>query len=191
VGEGRVLALAFDAGPEAAGALARAAGRLPRDPRFRVTWETGPRLHVAFDALDGLKYLNGLQVRLELSQAAENTSSPQILDLPQTGPGRYELDAPAPRSPAFAALRVDGHVADRIEVAGRYAPEFDAIRNDHEAMRELARRSGGQVIPPRQVWPIDFRWPRRNVPLTSWLAAAGAIFIALGLARWKLLPIAA
>ena len=34
-------------------------------------------------------------------------------------------------------------VLDRFAVAGRYAPEFDAVGNDHERMRELAARSTG------------------------------------------------
>jgi hypothetical protein len=53
-------------------------------------------------------------------------------------------------------------------------------------MAELARLSGGQVIAPDQTWPIDIRWPRHTMPLTSPLAIAGAALIAIGLAWWKL-----
>jgi hypothetical protein len=106
--------------------------------------------------------------------------------LPQTGPGHYELDLPAPRTPAFAAIRVEGRLIDRIAVAGRYAPEFDAIGNDHAAMEELAHRTGGQVIAPRQTWPIDFRWPAKVMPISSILAVLGAAFIAVGLGWWKM-----
>ena len=41
---------------------------------------------------------------------------------------------------------------------GRYAPEFDALGNDppdHPALRELARRTGGQVIDARQTHPLE------------------------------------
>ena len=48
-------------------------------------------------------------------------------------------------------------------------------------MHELADRSGGQVIDVRQKTPIDFHWPHHNVPLESWMATAGALFIAFGL----------
>lgn len=184
VGEGRVLALAFDPTASDIGALTRAATRAPRDPRYRVTWNSAATLRVALDAMDGDKYLNGLHPRLELSHEAESTPSPEIHSIPQTSPGRYELELPAPRDPTFAAVRVEGHLADRIALAGRYAPEFDAIGNDHDAMRTLARRTGGAVIPPRQIWPIDFRWPARPVPLTSLLAAVGAAFVAMGLV-WR------
>ncbi|MDB5356701.1 MAG: hypothetical protein JWN24_3154 [Phycisphaerales bacterium] len=186
VGEGRVLALAFDAGPSLADALAQSAGRAPHDPRYRVTWETGSRLRVTVDALDGQRYLNGEKIELDLSEESESAAAAKSIAVPQIEPGRYELSLPAPRSPAFATVRVAGHVVDRIAVAGRYAPEFDAIGNDPEAMEKLARRTGGQVIPSRQTWPIDFRWPRRPISLAPLLALIGAALIALGLVRWKL-----
>ncbi|MDB5172180.1 MAG: hypothetical protein JWN51_953 [Phycisphaerales bacterium] len=186
VGEGRVLALAFDPGPSLADALAQSAGRPPRDPRYRITWETGPRLHVTVNALDGPRYLNGEKIELDLSEESESASAAKSIAVPQTEPGRYELSLPAPRSPTFAAVRVAGHVVDRIAVAGRYAPEFDAVGNDPEAMEKLARRTGGQVVPSRQTWPIDFKWPRRPVPLTPVLAMIGAALIAWGLVTWKL-----
>ncbi|MDB5299994.1 MAG: hypothetical protein JWO87_1657, partial [Phycisphaerales bacterium] len=186
VGEGRVLALAFDPGPSLADALAQSAGRPPRDPRYRVTWETGPRLHVTVNALDGPRYLNGEKIELDLSEKSESASAAKSIAVPQTEPGRYELSLPAPRSPTFAAVRVAGRLMDRIAVAGRYAPEFDAVGSDPEAMEKLARRTGGQVVPSRQTWPIDFKWPRRPAPLTPVLAMIGAALIAWGLVTWKL-----
>ena len=48
---------------------------------------------------------------------------------------------------------------DRIAVAGRYAPEFDAIGNDRSAMNQLARRTGGAVIDPAQTSPSSFIGP--------------------------------
>ena len=173
VGEGRVLALAFDSGNRAAEMLAASVGRPPHDPRYQVSWETGPRLRVSVDAVEGATYLNGKSVRLELSQEADTSSAITSREVPQTGPGRYELELPAPRSPTFGAIRVDGHLVDRVAIAGRYAPEFDAIGNDHEAMQQLAHQTGGQVIAPRQIWPIDFRWPGKAMDLTSILCNFG------------------
>jgi hypothetical protein len=76
-------------------------------------------------------------------------------------------------------------VLERVAVAGRYAPEYDAIGNDRAALRALADRTGGRVIEPGMRGPIDFRWPPRDVDLTPWLAAAGALMVALGLIWWR------
>jgi hypothetical protein len=108
------------------------------------------------------------------------------LPIPQTGPGRYELEVPAPRSPGVASVRAEGQVIGRVALAGRYAPEFDAVGNDHAAMQELARRTGGQLIPASRAAPLDIRWPRQSFPLSSLLAAAGAALIAFGLGWWRL-----
>jgi len=181
VGEGEVLAAAFDPPPAIAARLADLVSRPPRDPRFHVTWHTGPLLRAMVDAIGENDYLNGRRVTLEVSSAADAVDRL----MPQTAPGRYELAVPAPRSPGVATVRVDGRVVSRKAVAGRYAPEFEALGNDHAAMRELASLSGGQVIAPDFARPLDIRWPRHPLPLSSWLAAAGALFISLGLAWWR------
>ena len=177
VGEGRVLAAAFSPEESVIPVLAAQVAKPPRDPRFHVSWESGQMLRIAVDAVDGSKYLNGQELSLELAGST--------LKLPQTGPGRYELAIESPRSPAIATLRAGGQVLERIVLAGRYAPEFDAIGNDLAAMHELARRSGGAVIPPDQSRPIDIRWPPRRMQITSELAIAAALFIGLGLIVWR------
>jgi hypothetical protein len=186
IGEGRVLALAFDPGPATVEKLAGVMGRPPHDPRYRVTWETAAVLRVSIDAVDGKQYLNGQSPRLELSQEADTSSAVSAHDIPQTGPGHYELKMPAPRTPTFAALRIDGHLIERIAVAGRYAPEFDAVGNDHDAMHQLALQTDGQLIHPRQIWPIDFRWPVKLMDMTSLFAGMGALLMAVGLGWWKM-----
>ena len=178
VGQGSVCAITVPANSAEIDALVKLTAREPHDPRFAVTWETGPSLRVRIDALDGERYLNDQGVTLQLGQEPP-------MSVPQIGPGRYELDLPAPRSATFAALRAAGHVLERIAVAGRYAPEFDALGNDHAAMEELAQRTGGAVILPPDNHPISFNWPRRDVPLTPWLAALGALLSACGFAAWR------
>jgi hypothetical protein len=179
VGQGSVCAAAFPVNSQQLDRLVKLTAREPHDPRFAVTWQTGPSLHVRIDALDGEHYLNEQGLTLQLGQEPPTP-------VPQIGPGRYELNLPAPRTPTFAALRAAGHVLDRIAVAGRYAPEFDTLGNDHAAMEELAQRTGGTVIAPGNHHPISFNWPRRDVPLTPWLAAVGALLSACGFAVWRL-----
>jgi hypothetical protein len=187
-GEGSVMALAFEPGPSAI-ALADALARPPHDPRYRVSWDAAAKLAITVDAVDGTKYLNGKSVQLELSVQAETGAKAVSFAVPQVASGRYELLIPAPRVPTFAAVRVEGHLVDRIAVAGRYAAEFDAVGNDHEAMEKLARQTGGAVISPKQNLPIDFHWRTRPMALAPWLAIVGAALFACGLGVWKMRPI--
>jgi hypothetical protein len=129
-------------------------------------------------------YMNNLAPRLEFS--ADATRAGDAVAMPQTAPGRYELVVPAPSSPTFCAVRLNGRVIDRFAVAGRYWPEFEHIGNDRPAMDALARATGGAVIEPSQTTPIDFRWPTRPVSLSAYLAAAGAICLVAGLLRWRI-----
>ena len=181
VGEGHVLSAAFDPPPDVATRLAALVARPPHDPRFHVAWHTGPMFRVTVDATTNDDYINGERLTLELSDGGKAVAVP----VPQTGPGRYEISTAAPRSPSVATVRASGRVVGRTAVAGRYAPEFDALGNDHRAMEELARLSGGRVVAPDFARPLDIRWPRRPLPLSSWMAAAGALFIGLALAWWR------
>jgi hypothetical protein len=185
VGEGHVAAAAFDAGSAEVDALIKLVTQPPRDPRFTVNWQIGSALEVSVDAVDGKTYLNNQSVVLRLLPTNSDGAASDTV-VPQVEPGRYELQLPAPRPPVFAELSANGNAIDRIAVAGRYAPEFDAIGNDHAAMQTLADRTGGDVITPAVKRPIDFRWPRRSQPVSSWFAACGALLTAAGLIRWRL-----
>ncbi|MDB5320667.1 MAG: hypothetical protein JWN40_2298, partial [Phycisphaerales bacterium] len=185
VGNGDVIACGFVPSDAELAAMAKRIARPPRDPRFTVGWEAGARLVVRVDAAEEGRYLNGLALRLEL--ADENDAARVSgYDVPQVGPGRYEVSLPAPRVRSFATLRQEGRVVDRVAVAGRYAPEFDAVGNDHAAMRTLAERTGGRVIDPGWVRPIDFPFPKREVALAPWLALGAAGVVGLGLIRWRM-----
>jgi hypothetical protein len=176
-GEGRVLGAAFSPSPSLDEILAHRIARPPRDPRFHVTWENGSVLRVVVDAIDAGKYLNGQQLALEIGSSTRA--------VPQTGPGKYELAVDAPRSPTVVTLRANGRTLDRIAVAGRYAPEFDAVGNDLAAMREVAGRSGGAVVPPAQGKPIEIHWPSRSVSLVPELSTLGALCIVASLITWR------
>jgi hypothetical protein len=185
-GEGKVIATSFDAGPGVIAPLVKLIARRPRDPRFAVRWETGAKLRVVVDAVDEGAFLNGLHLTASVIEANAGPGSAEISTLPQIGPGRYELEITAPRSTIFASIRDGDRTLDRVAIAGRYAPEFDAIGNDHAAMESLARRTGGSVIAPDRTTPIDFAWPHRAFPLMPELATLGAIFIAVGLGYWRM-----
>jgi hypothetical protein len=182
-GEGRVAAAAFAPGTDVARTLARLVERPPRDPRFKVSWEFGSTLRVTVDALDRDKYLNGESVTLALVDGVERERRQAV---PQVGPGLYELALDAPAAPSIARLGIGGdRVIDQIAVAGRYPREFDALGNDRAALSDLAKRTGGAVIEPGVTRHLDLPTPRQSIPLASWLAAAGAAFVAAGLVRWR------
>ncbi|HEV8603993.1 MAG TPA: hypothetical protein VGQ99_01430, partial [Tepidisphaeraceae bacterium] len=103
-----------------------------------------------------------------------------------TSPGRYELSLPAPTTPTFATILHHTQLLDRLSLPARYAPEFDSLGNDDQAMKSLASATNGAVIPPTDSRPIHFNFPRNQLPLSSWLAVAAALFIASGLILWRL-----
>jgi hypothetical protein len=189
VGAGQVVAVAYPANAATVEAVAASIAAPPRDPRLRVTWDAGPQLRVAVEAVgDDGAFMNGLHLTVDLQSLSPGppTTAPASHAVPQTAPGRYELSLPAPREPVVATLRHDGRVVDRVAVAGRYAPEFDAVGNDRDELRRLAERTGGRVIEPGDARPIDFDWARRRTPLAAPLASAAAVCIGLGLLVWRI-----
>jgi hypothetical protein len=182
VGAGRVAAAAFAPTPPEVEALAMMIQTPPRDPRFAVSYTAAARLSISIDAVDANHYLNDANATLDLIDPSQQ----QHVSIPQTAPGRYEISLPAPRSLTAAIVRIDDQIIQRFAMPARYAPEFDAIGNDHEAMQSLAARSGGEVIDPMQTTPISFKRPTRKISLVSWLAMLGAGFIAAGLIVWKI-----
>jgi hypothetical protein len=185
-GEGQAAATAFDPGPAQIGVLEKLIERAPHDPRFHVTFDAGQLLAVTVDAVDGNKPLNEEPISLDVKDLSTAGMPSVSQAVPQTGPGLYEISVAAPRSPALATLRDRGRIIAQRAVAGRYAPEFENLGNNRDAMARLAQRSGGEVIAPDRTSPIDIRWPRPPMPLTSPLAIAGAALIGLGLAWWRL-----
>ncbi len=181
VGSGCVAAVAFDLDASRAIPIAERIAEKPRDPRFSVRWENGRRVRVVVDAVDGGRFLNGLSMVMVISHDAEE----KRVALEQTGPGRYDANIAASKDSRIATLRVGDEVIDRASLPGRYAAEFDAVGNDHAALRELAEKSGGAVIWPSDHGPIDFRWPRIEIPLTAWICGLGLVLIGAGLVVWR------
>jgi hypothetical protein len=178
VGAGQVIAVAFSPTAEEIETFTRRIQQQPRDPRFTLTVNSGPKFTVTLHAVDGQNYLNGLDVELTLGNQFPAT-------MPQTAPGRYEISLGASRQPTFGSIRVGETIVERFAVAGRYPPEFDQTGNDREAMRRLAGLTGGAVIEPDSRGPIEFVRPRRLFNLTGILAGLGAFAIASGLLVWR------
>jgi len=185
-GVGKVTALAFEPSNQDLLELTAGEAQLPRDPRYSVVWDAAAKLRVTVDAIQDGKFLNGLSATLSLFDPnAGDAKFRSTTLLRQTQPGRYVAELPAPRQPVIAELQVDSHTVDRAAIAGRYAPEFDAVGNDHAAMQLLARRSGGAIITPAQNGAIHFRWPRREISLSPWLGLIAAVLILTGLIQRK------
>jgi hypothetical protein len=185
LGAGQVAAAAFATNPEETAAITALMARPPRDPRFKISFTPGPKLVVSVIAAENDRQMNGLNLSLSLRDETDPTSSAALTKIPQTAPGKYELSIPAPRSAGIATIRLNDQILDRFAAAGRYAPEFDAIGNDHDAMRKLAEQSGGAVIEPSQTSPIDVIAAKKPVNLTTVLALIGSLCIAGGLIGWK------
>jgi hypothetical protein len=142
---------------------------------------------VTVDAIDAGQFHNNLPLTLDLIDEQGNARGAKP-SLPQVAPGRYRLDLDPSDRPLLALLKGPGGAAiDRSPLAGRYPREFDAVGNDRRAMRDLASRTGGAVIEPGSRAPLSLSRPRRDVPLTSWLATVGAALIAAGLVSWRLM----
>ena len=185
VGQGRVGAAGFKPGPGVVDSMAKLVERRPRDPRFRVTWQAGEKVHVAVDAAENGKFLNDQDVTVEISDQETAGAAREVIRLIQWGPGSYEISIPAPGSPRLATVRVEGRVVERFALPGRYAPEFEGVGNDRIAMEELARRSGGRVIDPGDDQPIQIHWPDERVSLASEFGIAGAGLLLGALWWWR------
>jgi len=190
VGAGEVIATGFTPNLIELTTIAQHSGRPPRDPRFSITWTPASRVGVRIDIKPGGSTVaansNNLRFTLALAPRDADPALPvQTLAIPQTAPGQYELFIDAPRTPAFATLRMEAQVIDQIALPGRYAPEFDEIGNDYAAMSRLAQQTGGEVITAVRTKPLDLPMPRQALVLTPYLAMVAAGLLALSLIRWR------
>jgi len=179
VGLGNVAAMATGATMHEARALADLVERAPADPRFALTWKLDRQMVADVDASGDGRYINDAEIVLEIN------GQKQKLD--QVGPGKYEGRANWPSAGGIATVWCEGRVLGRTALAARYAEEFAEIGNSRERLSQLAKQTNGRVIEPADRNPIDFNWPPRQIDLTSWLAAAGAICIAISLVRRRAL----
>jgi len=185
-GAGTVVGTAFAPTRAEVVALADGSAMTPRDPRLRVTWDTGETLRVGVRASDSAGFLNGLALSVDVRDADDLSIVTTRAALEQTAPGEYEIELPAPRRSSLVTLRLNGTtVVDRTSVAGRYAPEFDAVGTDLAALQRLASRTGGRVIEPTDTLPIDFHWPRRATSLAPALATISVALLLGAVVAWR------
>jgi hypothetical protein len=179
-----VAAIAVAEKSSTTAAISKLIAQPPRDPRFRVTWDMKPTLHVLVDAVDKGHFLNDLKLTLETWDPDSGIA--RTFPLEQAWPGRYEISAPSGQHPSIATVKEGEHIIDRTALAGWYAAQFSAVGEDRAALESIARQSGGRVILPGETAPNDFKFPKREIPITSWLATAGALCLATGLLAWKI-----
>ncbi|MBV8782204.1 MAG: hypothetical protein JO353_12480, partial [Phycisphaerae bacterium] len=170
-GTGAVGAISFSPTLEELAAFRRWLAIPAREPDFSVDWDDGSPSLLTIDATHGDAYRNDLQLTVTIG----NTPS---IAVPLVVPGRYRIAIPSQREPALAVVRQANRILDRHVIAGRYPPEFDHIGNNLPALQSFADSSGGSVISPTQHGPIDFHWPAKTMPLSSYFATAGALLIA-------------
>ncbi len=185
LGTGRVAATGFLPNATERSRLSNLLSRPPRDPRFTVSWGIDSRLTVRVDAASDKAAINGLNLRLEITPD-EGLKKPANFIIGQTAPGRYEWVGDALRLRSFASVYRDAQLLDRVALPARYAPEFDAVGNDYEAMSALARQTGGKVIDGNQKKAIEFEFSARPLSLAPILCGVGTLFLLGGLAVWRL-----
>jgi hypothetical protein len=185
LGLGQVIAIAYPAEAANAEKIATQIQQPPGDPRFAVTWNAASNFRVKVDAIDRDQYMNGLSISMEMLDPRGAGNTPVVLQIPQTAPGEYELTQPAPRSTQLICVKNGIAVLKRFSIAGRYAPEFDAIGNNLVNLQTLANRSGGAVIPPGPVKPIDLPGHKTQINIAPEFAFAGFAAIALGLVWFR------
>jgi hypothetical protein len=178
VGDGEVIAMVFSPTSTEIETIANLMARRPRDPRFSVRWKSVPKLNVRIEAQDHGQQMNGVSLSIQIGQTP-------AVQMPQTAPGRYEIDLRSPRSPQIATIRHEGEVVDRFAIAGKYPAEFDAVGNDVATLEELADRTGGRMIEPSDHGEIQFNQKRMFQSIASLMAAIGSVCIGLSLVWWR------
>ena len=182
LGAGQVIATACPTTDARLGEwLARVADR-PRDPRLSVTWSVIGTPSVRVDAAENGRPINGLIFAAEVVDAAGAALS---FPLSLVAPGRYEMELPRASESRVVRLMREGNAIDAVALPGTYAAEFDRVGNDLPRLAALAERTGGRLVLASEHSPIDFRFPRRRVDLSSLVAGAAAVLVAVALIVWK------
>jgi len=151
----------------------------------RVDWAVdGPTLHLGVEATRGGRWANGLQFVGELVERRGTWP----VTFGQSAPGRYEAVLPAPGPGAYSLTVSDasGRYGGTFAVTLPYPAELAAFGPDLEALRQIARVSGGELVRD-EVLPPPPGVGRDWLPIGRALLWAAACAFLLDLALRKLL----
>ncbi len=150
-----------------------------------VAWQVdGATLCLVADAASGGRWANGL----ELAGVLVGPGGSQPVRFDQTGPGQYTATLPAPPAGAYTLTLSEpgGRFGGTFAVTLPYPAELTAFGPDLEALRAVARVSGGELVWD-EVLPPPPGAGRDWLPLGRALLWAAACSFLLDLALRKLL----
>ena len=155
-----------------------------RDEKFQPLENAQVSIHVR-------EPVQGKTVRLD-AQPSDNVPGMYQATFVSRYPGAYYGEASATNSSGgWAGNAASGWVADMAE------EEFRSLKPNHNALEQLAKRTGGELVAWEDVARFVDNLPRRTAPITeNWTAPlwhkAGVFLFALccfaaewGLRRWK------
>ncbi|MBA2448592.1 MAG: VWA domain-containing protein, partial [Chloroflexi bacterium] len=173
-----------------------------RNLQVQITPE-GATARVTVDAVtDEKTYQNFLETR---ATVVDPTNAQSQLALPQVAPGRYEGRIPITTEGAYflnvvqtsaepGAPGAQGSAPGAQNWASRpagfvvpYSPEYRDLRANPELLHQLARLTGGKIMPdPREVFALDQPATGQPRELWPWLLALAALLFVFDVAARRL-----
>ncbi|HEY0008017.1 MAG TPA: VWA domain-containing protein [Tepidisphaeraceae bacterium] len=180
LGAGTVVSIAADLPAEDLAKLVTLLARPTVDPRVTVDWQPDAQ-RVVLRVRDRDSLVNDLRPEL----VRRTGSFRESLVFTQTSPGEYATEVAPASEPSVATVLLDGRIVSQRTLAGRYAPEFDAIGNDLPALERLAERTGGRVVQPGDVGLLDLPSQRIPFALRLPLTIASFALVAMAVLVWR------
>ena len=151
---------------------------------------SGQQAHVALDAIEPSgRFMNEADTELSLVDPSLGTRK---LAMPQTAPGRYEVDFDARQAGAYQLVisqkKAGALLAQQSRGLALGYPDELRLRPPNEALlKSLAEQTGGQFQPnPEAVFAPSPTAAARATPLWPWLSALAACLFVLDVALRRL-----